>query len=238
MASKVHWALGSLQHLKSVRVEQTTFGSLTNLGPVSPEVVQETLRYFVDCCSGRGCKHSACAVSHGCKAACQLSISPLHGIQRPRFNVLGKEVSGPHVRGAFVRAPSFEGMPSETMDEVHTVFGSSSAKSSYVKHQAWLWQGSLLKLGVIVLGNGCYPEKLITNHDSRISDITRWKLWVDTCEVEPVTQSFTSLLCLLANCDDRAERALVCLLGQGVDNGVSIGSLSPDMLIDVVLRGP
>lgn len=63
-------------------------------------------------------------------------------------------------------------------------------------------------------------------------------LWVDARKVEPVTQSFTFLLCLLPNCDDRAERALVRLLGQGIDNGVRIGSLSPDMLKDVVFRGP
>ena len=63
-------------------------------------------------------------------------------------------------------------------------------------------------------------------------------LWVDARKVEPVTQSFTSFLRLLADCDDRTERALICLLGQGIDNGVRIRSLSSDMLKDVGFRGP
>lgn len=91
-------------------------------------MIEEILRYLVDRCSGSGSKHSACAISHGCKATGQLSTFPLHGIQRPRFDVVRKEISGPHVRRAFVRAPRLEGMPSEAMNEVHTVFGSIVSK--------------------------------------------------------------------------------------------------------------
>lgn len=56
--------------------------------------------------------------------------------------------------------------------------------------------------------------------------------------MELVTHNFAFLLCLLANCDDRAERALVRFLGQGIDNGVRIVFLSPNMLKDVVFCGP
>lgn len=98
-------------------------------------------------------------------------------------------------------------------------------------------QGGLLELRVIVLGDGRDTEKLVAHHDGGISHITRWMPWEDVRKVKLVTQSLTLLLCLLPNGDDCAERALVCLLGQGIDNRVRVGPLSADMLEDVVFCG-